>query len=148
MRTAGGLNDDLRDGERVGVGFAGPCFELETFSRRDALNRDAAEGKRLAIRADFRRPGSFQEIYRAFSNHSRSAVGFYQQAGVFFHGGSACESEWRYQILQDCWRTIASPCLQPNAFANASMFESGPLPRKRASGCGSVLVCKRAASAR
>src|SRR5277367_732079 len=52
-----------------------------------------------------------------------------------------------YQILQEFSRTIASPFLQPNAFANASMLEIGPIPRKRASGCGSVFVCSRAASA-
>src|SRR5437016_883135 len=31
-----------------------------------------------------------------------------------------------YQILQVCSRTIACPCLQPKAFANSAMFESGP----------------------
>jgi len=52
-----------------------------------------------------------------------------------------------YQILQACSRTIRSPFLQPKALANTSMLERGPLPRKRASGCGLVLVCRRAASA-
>src|SRR5271156_1038309 len=51
----------------------------------------------------------------------------------------------RYQILHTFSRTIASPFLQPKALANASMFEIGPFPRKRASGCGSVFVCNRAA---
>jgi hypothetical protein len=43
-------------------------------------------------------------------------------------------AERAYQILQTCSRTMASPFLQPKALANSAIFESGPLPRKRASG--------------
>src|SRR5215469_11291487 len=53
-----------------------------------------------------------------------------------------------YQILQAWSRTMGSPFLHPKAFAKASKFETGPLPRKRGNGCGSVLVCRRAASGR
>ena len=57
-------------------------------------------------------------------------------------------SAFDYQILQDCSRTMGSPFLQPKAAAKTSMLESGPLARKRARGCGSVLVCRRASSGR
>src|SRR5438876_6948770 len=53
-----------------------------------------------------------------------------------------------YQILQACSRTIASPFLQPKAFANSALFESGPLPRNLGSGCGLVLAINRAYSIR
>ena len=53
-----------------------------------------------------------------------------------------------YQILQVCSRTIACPCLQPKAFANSAMFESGPFARNLPSGCGLVLAINRAYSSR
>src|SRR6266436_6493421 len=54
----------------------------------------------------------------------------------------------RYQILQACSRTIASPFLQLKAPANSAIFESGPLPRNLGSGCGLVLAINRANSIR
>src|SRR5712664_1058994 len=53
-----------------------------------------------------------------------------------------------YQILHACSRTIDSPFLQPKAFANSAIFESGPLPRNLGSGCGLVLAINRAYSIR
>src|SRR4051794_18137506 len=53
-----------------------------------------------------------------------------------------------HQILQTFSRTIASPFLQPNAFANSAMFESGPFPRNCGKGCGLVFVNNRAYSGR
>ena len=37
-------------------------------------------------------------------------------------------------------RTIASPALQPNAFANASEFDSGPFARHSSGACGSAVT--------
>ena len=37
-------------------------------------------------------------------------------------------------------RTISSPALHPNAFANASEFESGPFTRHLSGECGSVVT--------
>src|SRR5579884_4107991 len=55
---------------------------------------------------------------------------------------------WIYQILQACSRTMASPFLHPNAFANSAMLESGPLTRNCGSGWGLVLAISRAYSSR
>src|SRR5207302_5553296 len=55
-----------------------------------------------------------------------------------------------YQITQRSFsgRTIGSPSLHWNAAANCGRFESGPLTRNFASGCGSELTKSRASSGR
>src|SRR6266508_4292895 len=53
-----------------------------------------------------------------------------------------------HQIRQRSERTIGSPALQPNAAANSGRFEGAPIARKRPSGWGFVLVCKRSNSGR
>src|SRR6266508_3298724 len=61
---------------------------------------------------------------------------------------SRLRADSSYQIRQRSERTIGSPALQPNAAANSGMFEGAPIARKRPSGWGFVLVCKRSNSGR
>ena len=51
-----------------------------------------------------------------------------------------------YQIEQALGRTMGWPALQPNAFANWGMFESGPLTRHFGSEWGPVCTWRRSAS--
>src|SRR6185437_13061506 len=53
-----------------------------------------------------------------------------------------------YQIVArlSAGRTIASPSLQPHAFANSGMLLSGPLTRHLAGACGFVFTCALVAS--
>src|SRR5262249_28343097 len=53
-----------------------------------------------------------------------------------------------HQISQRSARTMGSPLLQENAFANSGRFEGGPIARKRPRGCGFVLTIRRANSGR
>ena len=46
-----------------------------------------------------------------------------------------------YQITQASFLTIRLPALQPHAFANSGMLESGPFTRYWAQECGSVSTC-------
>jgi hypothetical protein len=56
--------------------------------------------------------------------------------------GSCCDPS-AYQILarSESGRTIGSPSLQPQAFANSGMFDSGPFTRHRLGECASVFTC-------
>ena len=55
-----------------------------------------------------------------------------------------------YQILALSPKglTIPSPSLHPNACANSGMFDSGPITRNFAIGCGSPCTIKRYCSIR
>src|SRR5262249_2873000 len=71
---------------------------------------------------------------------------FQQVWHVAHYGLRVCPPH--YQILQTFSRTIASPFLHPNAFANSSMFESGPFTRNFGTGCSLLFAINRANSGR
>jgi hypothetical protein len=68
----------------------------------------------------------------------------------FLYCCNRCALPAYYQICgrSESGRTIGSPGLHPNAFANSGMFASGPLTRQRAGAWGSVSTCCRSASGR